>query len=412
VLFRSYWLGVETTEKKIPAFMFLSMNTPSSITTSNRFTIDVGTNYTSIAVVETSDPDGLVTSSSIASGKLTVAVTPNNTGETRKAVLTVTAGTMTMPITISQSPGENSYIFHEWNIAKANTSLTYGIPVYSANADGVVRIPENLSADDLNSNYETVLLYGFGNNVDGENLTGHIRFIANNGTPTYLTFQYYNNHSALAALSEGANVIGLKDNSTGKIVYSWMLWRLADQYNFDGGASVHSYNGYTYMDLPLGQNGASGPAPLYQWGRKDIFPDGFETYTQPISGYKYSIGEVPASAGIDSTMQFPGRFYYNPNPPFDWKRDGQHNNLWVTVDGEKGPFDPCPFGWRVPPAETDALNPWAGFTEGMNGLSFIMDDTAYDGTTATKSGRTGVWSSSPRNTQGFSYLSEIGRAHV
>jgi hypothetical protein len=156
-----------------------------------------------------------------------------------------------------------------------------------------------------------------------------------------------------------------------------------------------------------GDNTSSGL--YYQWGRKDPF------YID-INGVSQFVTDTTKNLYInylDSAIQHPNTFYAVPTTStnYDWIGSGQNNNMWSTVDGRKGPFDPCPFGWRLPVVKDDfSGSPWYGITGNTaaraNGAVYPLAGylDAFSGERYEETGSSGVvsggvWSASARALQ-------------
>ena len=180
----------------------------------------------------------------------------------------------------------------------------------------------------------------------------------------------------------------------GKIKWSWHIWSLTDD-DLSQDAHIpgiytlktektHTYSGLVWMDRNLGAHSTnydlSARGLMYQWGRKDPFPTSKDWWTshpnskEVTTYYKGELLEI-ASNVID-TRRFPTESGQNnleisiENPmtyllsnelaPFDWYTDipaETNNNLWLSIDNSKTPYDPCPYGWRVPWTVHD-IGPW------------------------------------------------------
>jgi hypothetical protein len=105
-------------------------------------------------------------------------------------------------------------------------------------------------------------------------------------------------------------------------------------------------------------------------------------------------------------------FLLSDTHPYDWMTAGQNNNLWSTIEDEKGPYDPCPFGWRVPPAPTPEASPWHGFANGANSMS-LPAAGGISGETGDPIGtpRALVWGASARGTDAYLY-DATGKTHT
>jgi hypothetical protein len=56
---------------------------------------------------------------------------------------------------------------------------------------------------------------------------------------------------------------------------------------------------------------------------------------------------VSGPAALDTVLTDSIHFYTTNAIPFDWLKT-PNSNLWLGDNGEKSPYDPCPFGWRLP----------------------------------------------------------------
>lgn len=159
----------------------------------------------------------------------------------------------------------------------------------------------------------------------------------------------------------GNAVVAMKVN--GEIYWSWHIW--CTDYNPNLTEGQQELNGFVWMDRNLGalrndysEDGAV-KGLLYQWGRKDPFPntDGWQyrdnTYPEPelydVSGNVKMINnskELPPNKLdlIRNPMNFYFKKRYNPF-------------LWNSTKGHKTINDPCPAGWRVV-VTTDESCPW------------------------------------------------------
>jgi hypothetical protein len=141
-------------------------------------------------------------------------------------------------------------------------------------------------------------------------------------------------------------------------VWSWTVWLTGSDVDFENPKNQRYYNGYTFMDRNLGGGNGNGKLLYYQWGRKDPVAYHMASPYHPVA-----ITPAPANMDAKEMAKHLGTFFTaTAAQSYDWMTAGQHNNLWSTIDGEKGLYDPCPFGWRVPPAENNAASPWDGYT--------------------------------------------------
>lgn len=199
-------------------------------------------------------------------------------------------------------------------------------------------------------------------------------------------------------ISGNAVVAALKGE---EIVWSWHIWvgdydPMEDPFVY---TSAETGNTYTFMDRNLGARNAikydaGALGLLYQWGRKDPFvgADGVESSKYVL---KYDIDGVqvrersekrptyPAedyeSTNLRLAIQNPLIFYTAPSsawPVVDWLTDDaqrQDHDLWGGKSGYKTKYDPCPVGWKVPPAG-DA---WS-FRKQYKKAGKLTDSAKYD----------------------------------
>ncbi|MDR1257986.1 MAG: hypothetical protein LBK65_01715 [Tannerellaceae bacterium] len=341
-----YWLGSEATDVK------MDWNTQGAV-------IRVATSYPGgwTAKLTATSPDF---SCSANSNLNTVTVSPisfNTTGLARTVTVELSAGTLRQYINVTQSPGSNTYVVRKGDVVTIHKS--------SANIDGVNRAGYITSANQRSINSS--------NNIN-------LLTVDNGG---YITFMAPNQPDIITVTA---------GNGGGNTLWAWTVWVVDDINYFEDPAGQRHYNGHTFMDRDLA-NGLR-----YQWGRKDpvVLPAGL------------TIAPAPANMNEQEAVKNPFTFYTSQASPFDWMTAGQNNNLWTTIDGEKGPYDPCPFGWRVPPAENNEASPWTGFTNGKNGMN--IDNTGglsgSDGTTPL-AGRL-IWGASARGTEAYLYDAASG----
>lgn len=166
---------------------------------------------------------------------------------------------------------------------------------------------------------------------------------------------------------EGNAVVYVK--VAGIVRWSWHIW--VTRYTPD--SDSYTYNQNVFMDRNLG---AVGTIPgsvgsfglLYQWGRKDPFPNSSKT-TSGKENTLYSITndvitgrQIAArtvSPNLENSIINPKVFYTDNS---DWYAATNYNNkyLWSTSTGTKGIYDPCPDGWRVPISGGNTNSVWSG----------------------------------------------------
>jgi hypothetical protein len=190
------------------------------------------------------------------------------------------------------------------------------------------------------------------------------------GTPTlsngYVTF-------STNAAADGNAVIAVKDASN-NVLWSWHIWitnyKPGLTANTGTNTTTYSFNSNIWMDRNLGATSvtvatASTFGMLYQWGRKDPFPNSSsatEASEPTLYGEKSVVVKeaVAVSNNLTNSIQNPATFYYNATAPNDWYSNTttQNNNLW---SGTKTIYDPCPPGWHFP-AYSGSTFPWNGLT--------------------------------------------------
>ena len=183
---------------------------------------------------------------------------------------------------------------------------------------------------------------------------------------------------------EGNALIGAYDEA-GNILWSWHIWAV----NYDAEAEALAYGDYTMMSRALGQleNVTTDKESIlasyglyYQWGRKDPFP-GPSTYNA-AKGVTMSLfdgdSNVVTLATVASDATTGSYAYTNAHPNhFILVKDKNapwNQSITTEVKGwehtqQKSVNDPCPYGWRVAPAET------------FEGLTISDDLTAADAST-------------------------------
>ena len=184
-----------------------------------------------------------------------------------------------------------------------------------------------------------------------------------------------------AALNGNALIAAYFKN---KIIWSWHIW-------FPEGkvTTAQTKTGYNVMNMNLGAMTASfGSTPdvkpyglLYQWGRKDPFPAAptltgdTQTVGAPIYGpdgkevtISYSLWSSVDKNTIDYAIENPTKClsnYAQYATCHDWLKASDSNDaLWgnpkggekdsdnnYVNKGSKSFYDPCPVGYRVPPAD-------------------------------------------------------------
>ena len=150
---------------------------------------------------------------------------------------------------------------------------------------------------------------------------------------------------------DGNAYIAVRD-SEGTILWSWHIWCCKggwiDQVYLNGAGTMMDRNLGATSATP-GTVGALGL--LYQWGRKDPFLGS--------CAIKGSSSEIATSTGTWPTAENSNDIdYVNKNPMTfarGWRGGNVSDNGWHTSESEKGLYDPCPVGYRVPDGGDDGL---------------------------------------------------------
>lgn len=161
---------------------------------------------------------------------------------------------------------------------------------------------------------------------------------------------------------QGNAVIGMRMKSEDGTLesgyrWSWHVWVTDYNPNIDN----DFYNGQTVMRRSLGalvdyyeENGYV-KGLFYQWGRKDPLPGtkGWTDENLDLFGVINSFvsEDITSEMNLVNSIRKPYVFYSSPNEPYDWYTTNVsklNDNLWLTSDGRKTIYDPCPEGWRVP----------------------------------------------------------------
>ena len=132
-------------------------------------------------------------------------------------------------------------------------------------------------------------------------------------------------------------------NSKDVILWSWHIWCSEEGWN----DHVYPNNAGTMMDRNLGATSAT-PGDvgafglLYQWGRKDPF---MGTCAKSGTNFVASTGNwnvASSSNKMDFAEENPMTFATG------WYGGSVPGEGWHTSESEKGLYDPCPVGYRVP----------------------------------------------------------------
>lgn len=191
-------------------------------------------------------------------------------------------------------------------------------------------------------------------------------------------------------------------SQTGDILWSWHIWGVGDEMPADEIYTNKIGDQFTVMDRTLGAHSKTSLyVTLYQWGRKDPFPNGSVYY---VDGVVQEIETsfpiyVSQTGTIAETIQHPGEMQkYIDNTYGNWMAEA-NNYLWGDVNLTKPAwpdyledpiacagwtdvktiYDPSPVGYRVANKYT-----WTGLvkrsdgnTSGISGTTSRLDYINY-----------------------------------
>lgn len=202
----------------------------------------------------------------------------------------------------------------------------------------------------------------------------------------------------------GNAVIAVYSDSsqTGDILWSWHIWGVGDEMPADEIYTNKIGDQFTVMDRTLGAHSKTSLyVTLYQWGRKDPFPNGSVYYVDGVvQEVETSFPIYVSQTGtIAETIQHPGEMQkYIDNSHGNWMAE-TNNYLWGDVNLTKPAwpdyledpvacagwtdvktiYDPSPVGYRVANKYT-----WTGFvkrsdgnTSGISGTTSRLDYINY-----------------------------------
>lgn len=239
---------------------------------------------------------------------------------------------------------------------------------------------------------------------DVELVNGYVKF----KVPGINDSDKYSSDKSTYNGTKGNAVIGVFDDDN-NCLWSWHIW-VTDTpktvaYNNNGRPLY-------FMDRNMGATRAytTSNAEIldtyglyYQWGRKDPSM-GPSEYNYSVSDastatyYDYASDEQNTS--VPMSLNYPSLKDAVENPMYlllpirksdkgfnyDWLYMAPENILWGhnhnTGTTSKTIYDPCPFGWRVPSGELDAVMSNSTYTAGTRGLSFTGGITDENGNAA------------------------------
>ncbi|WP_319504633.1 DUF4906 domain-containing protein [Bacteroides graminisolvens] len=193
----------------------------------------------------------------------------------------------------------------------------------------------------------------------------------------------------------GNAVVQIKNGSN--VLWSWHIW--VTDYNPSSNTYTinNGYRNYVFMDRNLGATrndynatDAGSKGLLYQWGRKDPFPNSsaWTTAEPTLSGETI---QFATTTGLTQSIRYPAHFIKGSS---NWSGGGDATlYLWnAQSTAAKTVFDPCPAGWRVPayygaagtPSSTD-YSPWR-YWNNPSGTTFSNSYTDLSGSSVTYGG--------------------------
>ena len=195
-----------------------------------------------------------------------------------------------------------------------------------------------------------------------------------NGYVYFSTAENFNNGNASIAAR----------NSKDVILWSWHIWCSEEGWN----DQVYPNNAGTMMDRNLGATSATpgnigALGLLYQFRRKDPFMGA-------CSLAQKTLAAATGNWNIDSGQS---SIYTEKNPTTFIKGWGGGSGGWTTSNWDKGLYDPCPIGYRVPDGGSNgvwatALNTSSASSNAWNKATMKWTN---DGLTWTISEETTVW---------------------
>lgn len=183
------------------------------------------------------------------------------------------------------------------------------------------------------------------------------------------------------------------ENQTGEILWSWHIWGVGDEMPSDEEYTNKAGSKFTVMDRTLGAHSKTSLyVTLYQWGRKDPFPNTSTYYVDGVATeVETSFPVYVAQAGtIAESIQHPAELLKNvDNFHGDWLAE-TNNYLWGDTNGTnpkypdyledptacagwtdvKTIYDPSPVGYRVANKYT-----WTGFVKRSDGNTAGISST-------------------------------------
>jgi len=176
--------------------------------------------------------------------------------------------------------------------------------------------------------------------------------------------------------SRGNAVIAVYDKTNpnaedAKVLWSWHLWCTATPKILEFVTSIYTGNNYKVMDRNLGATATKAYLGTvqglhYQWGRKDPFSgsltyDGVKTILYDV---RSSASEVEStndeSVTVAKSINTPNILRLRGGMGISWCETSDMKYLWGNTETDnyyypsstiKTIYDPCPVGYKVPPAD-------------------------------------------------------------
>ena len=163
-------------------------------------------------------------------------------------------------------------------------------------------------------------------------------------------------------------------NSKDLILWSWHIWCAEEGWN----DHIYPNNAGTMMDRNLGaisalpdDVGAFGL--LYQWGRKDPFLGSCALSGKTLAASTGNWAVASSSDNMNFAEENPMTF------ATDWSGGNVPGYAWHTSESEKGLYDPCPAGYRVPDGGENGF--WATVDVEIKSYNYGLTSTLADGVT-------------------------------
>lgn len=231
------------------------------------------------------------------------------------------------------------------------------------------------------------------------------------------------------------NAVIAVENRDEDILWSWHIW-MTDQ----PAEQIYKNGAGTVMDRNLGATSATkgdvrALGLMYQWGRKDPFLSGQSTSWNPAKvestiTWPSAVPSNSSNGTIDFVVMYPTTFVTDNSNNYDWYYTGSSSTDDTRWNSDKGMYDPCPKGWKVPDGGSNGLwakaigssssygGPWDGINYGIDfaGIFSAASEVWYpasgyisyrDGTPYAVGLLAGYWSCTPSDnsalTFGFSF---------